>query len=51
MADQLSLPYVAEPPDPRPNPNKRKAVAIERKPPQRELQAQHPDAMRRTLNG
>jgi hypothetical protein len=51
MADYLPLPKVAEPPDPRPKPNQRKAVLIERKPPHRELQAAHPNTSRQTVNG
>ena len=45
--EQLALPHVFEgPPDPRPKPEKRKAVAVERKPPEREAAVAHPNRVR-----
>ena len=40
---QLDLPHVFEgPPDPQPKPDARKAVAVTRKPPEREDSTAHP---------
>jgi hypothetical protein len=40
---QTDLPYVFEgPPDPSPKPEKRKSVAVQRKPPEREVLVAHP---------
>lgn len=40
--EQLALPYVALPPDPQPKPDKPKAIAVQRKPPEREAAVSHP---------
>jgi hypothetical protein len=43
MPEQLKLPHTFEgPPNPRPKPEKRKAVAVQRKPPQTEASVAHP---------
>jgi hypothetical protein len=42
MPEHLPLPHVYEPPDPRPRPDRRRAVAVERKPPERQIAAEHP---------
>ncbi len=46
-AEQIPLPITFEgPPDPRPKPEKRKAVTVVRKPPEREAAVAHPERKR-----